>query len=391
MDLSLTPTQQDVVERVARLTREQLAPRAAGYDRDAAYPRESWHDLWQHGLMGLQVPREYGGMEADPLTYVSVLEAVAKGCASSAMTLHMHSVATAFVAALGTHEQKARYFKDVMERGTLFGSWASEPQVSLTRTFLVDTAIKPVAGGYVINGLKHFCTMAGAAGYYLVWCYLEGQPDMAHALLQAVVPADNPGVVIQGSWDPIGMRATVSPRTRYTDCFVGDHEVLNPPGGATRAGVIELFGLGYAAIYVGVAQGALDFTLEYCRTKTFQPENRPLAEDPAIQRHCGEMSIALEQARLVFLRAAARWPDLDAGQRGVAAAQAKYTATQAALEVTSRCLQVAGGRAALKEMPLERAFRDVRTATLMPPNADSTLAIIGQDALGIQAGAFKYG
>ena len=279
----------------------------------------------------------------------------------------------------------------MLREGKLFGSWASEPQVSLTRTFLVDTSIKPAPGGYVINGLKHFCTMAGAAGYYLVWCYLEGQPDMSHALLQAIVLADNPGVTIEGSWDPIGMRATVSPRTRYTDCMVGEDEVLTPAGAATRVGVIELFGLGYAAIYVGAAQGALDFTTEYCRTKTFQPENRPLAEDPMIQRHCGEMSITLDQARLVAQRAAARWHGLDSGQRAVHSAQAKYCATQAALEVTSRCLQVCGGRAALKEMPIERAFRDVRTATLMPPNADSTLTIIGKDALGMESGTFRYG
>ena len=391
MDFALDADQQALIDRVRTLTRDKLAPRAAAYDRDAAYPKENWHDLWQAGLFGMQVPRAHGGLEADPLTYVSVLEEVAKGCANSAMTLHMHSTATAFVAALGTEAQQRRYFADVLNKGTLFGSWASEPQVSLTRTFLVDTSIKPAPGGYVINGLKHFCTMAGAAGYYLVWCYLEGQPDMAHALLQAVVPAANPGVEIQGSWDPIGMRATVSPRTRYTDCFVGEDEVLNPPGGATTAGVIELFGLGYAAIYTGAAQGALDFTTEYCRTKTFQPENRPLAEDPMIQRHCGEMAIMLDQARLIVHRSATRWPGLDSAQRGVHAAQAKYVATQAALEVTSRCLQVCGGRAALKEMPIERAFRDVRTATLMPPNADSTLTTIGRDVLGIGGGAFKYG
>ena len=391
MSSARTTEHQTLLDCAAALSKDNLAPRAAAYDRDARYPKESWQDLWEAGLFGMLIPQEYGGLGLDTPAYISVLETLAKGCASSAMTLHMHSVATAYVAALGTPQQQQRYFDGVLREGKLFGSWASEPQVSLTRTFLVDTSIKPAPGGYVINGLKHFCTMAGAAGYYLVWCYLEGQPDMSHALLQAIVLADNPGVSIEGSWDPIGMRATVSPRTRYIDCMVGEDEVLAPAGAATRVGVIELFGLGYAAIYVGAAQGALDFTTEYCRTKTFQPENRPLAEDPMIQRHCGEMSITLDQARLVTQRAAARWHDLDSGQRAVHSAQAKYCATQAALEVTSRCLQVCGGRAALKEMPIERAFRDVRTATLMPPNADSTLTIIGKDALGIESGVFQYG
>ena len=391
MDFSFDPEQRALLDRVEALTRERLAPRAAHYDREIRHPVESWRDLWEHGLLGLNIPRAYGGLEADPLTYVAAIEMMAQGCASTAMTVHMHSVVTKFISVLGTPQQQARYFPEVVERGMLLGSWGSEPQISLTRTFLVETSIHPLDGGYVVNGTTHFCTMAGAASYHMVWSYLEGQPDMAHALLQALIPAECQGVEIFGEWDTLGMHATVSPAVRLTNCFVREDEVLGPPGAAIKSGVIELFGLGYAAVYLGTAQGAFDFTTEYCRTKTFQPDNLPIAQDPLIQRHCGEMALALDSARLILYRSAAQWAEADQRQRALLAAQAKYVATEASLMVTSRCLQVCGGRSAMRTMPIERAFRDVRTATLMPPNADTALTTVGKASLGLGAQAFKYG
>lgn len=391
MDFSFGPEQQQLLDRVEQLTRERLAPRAAHYDREIRHPVENWQDLWREGFLALQVPRAYGGLEVDPLTYVAAIDLIARGCASTAMTMHMHSVVTQFIATLGTPDQQARYFPEVVERGKLFGSWGSEPQVSLTRTFLVETTIRPKDGGYLVGGTKHFCTMAGAASYYMVWSALEGRPDMSQALLLALIPAENPGVDIFGDWDTLGMHGTVSPAVRLNDCFIREDDVLGPPGAPIRAGVMEIFGLGYAAVYLGTAQGALDYTLDYCRTKTFQPDNVPIANDPMIQRHCAEMVMALDSARLMLYQSAIQWPQADPARRGVLAAQAKYLATEASLMVTSRCLQVCGGRSATRALPIERAFRDVRTSTLMPPNVDTTLTTIGKARLGLGAQAFKFG
>ena len=378
-----------LVKRAETLTKERLAPRAAGYDQQACHPKENWEDLWKEGLLALCIPRPYGGRDVDPTTYVNVIERVARGCASTAMTLHMHSTATKFIAALGTKQQHERYFSEVVEQGKLVGSWGSEPPISLTRTLLVETSLTPVPGGYHVNGVKHFCTMAGAAGYYLVWGALGGESDMAKSLVQAVVPAESPGMQSIGSWDPLGMRATVSPGTKFTECFVHEAEVLGPGGAPLSCGVIEQFALGYAAVYIGIAQGALDYTAEYCRTRVFAPATEPIGADPLIQRHLGEMAIALDSARLIMDRAAHEWPDADPARRGLLSAQAKYAATEAGIAVTTRCLQVCGGRSAMKSMPIERAFRDVRTATLMPPNADSMLGIIGRSQMGMSTAAFK--
>ena len=191
-------------------------------------------------------------------TYVMVIEKLAHGCTSSAMTLHMHSVVQRYIDGLGTHEQKARFYPDVVEGGKLFGSWGSEPE-SRGGFSARETIISPVKGGYVITGEKHFCTMAGAAHRSLVHCTLEGYDGTAGYQL-ALVPHDAPGMRITGEWNTLGMRGTVSPSVSFRECFVTPEAVLGEPGTAIKEGIGQGFGLGYAAVYLGAAQRALDFT-----------------------------------------------------------------------------------------------------------------------------------
>ena len=154
----LSEAQRRIVEQVDRLTRERLAPRAAEYDQQGTNPVESWRDLWQEGFLAAAIPTTYGGLGVDMPMYVAVIRTVAKGCASTAMTLHMHSTVMRFIGALGTDAQKRRYYEEVVRHGKLFGSWGSEPAVSLSRTFLMETTIRAHGDGYVIDGVKYFCT-----------------------------------------------------------------------------------------------------------------------------------------------------------------------------------------------------------------------------------------
>jgi alkylation response protein AidB-like acyl-CoA dehydrogenase len=113
------------------------------------------------------------------------------------------------------------------------------------------------------------------------------------------------------------------------------------------------------------------------------------AHDPTVQRHLGGLVVHLDAARLVLRDAAARWEPADVAERSTLANLAKYLATEVTLEVTSKAIQVVGGRGAYRDYPLERAFRDARTATLMPPTIDRMLEAIGKDALGLAGGMFK--
>jgi alkylation response protein AidB-like acyl-CoA dehydrogenase len=380
-----------IVETAARLAREKLAPRAAEYDRDAKNPLDSWRDLWHDGVLGAAIPSAHGGLGLDIPTYVAVIRELARGCASTAMTVHMHSTVMRFIDALGTEAQKRRFYAEVVRYGRLFGSWGSEPAVSLSRTFHMETAIRADGDGFVIDGVKHFCTMALGASHYMVWCAIDGESDMGKALIQAVVPADAPGMATDGKWDTLGMRGTYSPSVTFNNVRVDADATLGRPGAALQVGVVEGFGLGYAAVYVGIAEASLAFGLDYLRKRVVKPENISVAQDPTVQRHVGELAVKLDAARLVLEQAASGWERADVIERAMLANRAKYLASEVGLEVTSRVIQTVGGRGAYRDFPAERAFRDMRTATLMPPTVDRMLETIGKSALGLADGLFRVG
>jgi alkylation response protein AidB-like acyl-CoA dehydrogenase len=378
-----------LVERAVRVTRERIAPRAAEVDRDARNPVESWRDLWKEGLLACAVPAAHGGLGLDMPTYVAVIRTITQGCASTAMTLHMHSTVMRFIDALGTEAQKRRWFADVVERGRMFGSWGSEPAVSLSRTLLMETAVRADGDALVVDGVKHFCTMALGASHYMIWCALDGESDMGKALSLVVVPADTPGIATDGKWDTLGMRGTYSPSVTLTNVRVPRDAALGGPGAATQVGVIEGFALGYAAVYLGLAEAAFDFAVEYARKRVVKPENVSVANDPTVQRHLGALRVHLDAALLALADSAARWADADVTERGLLANRAKLLGTEVGLEVTEKVIQVVGGRGAYRDFPAERAFRDLRTSTLMPPTVDRMTETIGKSALGITEGMFR--
>jgi butyryl-CoA dehydrogenase/acyl-CoA dehydrogenase len=378
----------DIVQRAEHLTREHIAPRAGQYDAAAANPLESWRVLWREGLLAGTIPTTYGGLGLDMATYIAIIRTVARGCANTAMTVHMHSTVMRFIDAVGTPEQKRRYFDEVVRHGRLFGSWGSEPAVSLSRTLLMETLIRRDDAGYVIDGVKHFCTMALGASHYMIWCALDGGTDMAKSLQLALVPADAPGIATDGKWDTLGMRATFSPSVTFSGVRVPPDGLLGDPGAALRVGVIESFALGYAAVYLGITEAALAFAMDYAKQRVVKPENVAVAMDPTVQRHVGELAAHLDAVALVVTDSAARWDAADVVDRGPLANRAKYLATEVGLHVTSKAIQVVGGRGAYKDYPVERAFRDLRTCTLMPPTVDRMLEAIGKSALGLDAAMF---
>jgi alkylation response protein AidB-like acyl-CoA dehydrogenase len=222
----------------------------------------------------------------------------------------------------------------------------------------------------------------------MIWSALEGGGEIGKSLTLAVVPAQTPGIATDGKWNTLGMRGTYSPSVTLTGVRVPADALLGRPGQALGAGVIEGFGLGYAAIYLGIAESALAFAVDYARRRIVQPENVAVAQDPTVQRHIGDLRVHLDAALFVLEHSAESWGTADLVARGLLAAKAKYLATETALEVTSRVIQVVGGRGAYRDFPAERALRDVRTSTLMPPTPDRMLEAIGKSTLGLDTPMF---
>ncbi len=382
MNPGLNKDQQELVDTAERIAHECLAPRAAEVDASGTNPKESWHDVWQNGLLTIGIPKKYGGHELDMLTYVMVIEKLAGGCTNTGMTVHMHSTVMRFIDALGTDKQRAMYYPEIVDDGKLFGSWGSEPQTRGGSAFR-HTTITPDGDGYVLNGEKNFCTMSGGAHRYMIHCNAQNTPNPIGSQVLALIPNDVAGLSQMDEWNTLGMRGTVSPSMKLDNCVVTKDGVLGKPGDGYHTGITQGFSLGFAAAYVGAAQTALDFTKDFCIKQTFSGASGRVADELLVQRTIAEMTMTLSSARMALYDAASQWEGKTANQRAVIAARPKYLATLASQDVSTKAIQISGGRSVHKRWPLERIYRDIRTSTLMPPTLDRCLELIGRDEFNL--------
>ncbi len=383
MEWTLPPDEQEIVSLISRLARERFAPRAARYDAENTFPTENYADLREHRLMDLTVPKEYGGKGLSSLAYCLAMREMAKGDSSTALTFNMHATIMTIIAHIATPEQKERYFGEVVRRGAIFASIGSEPNASPNSSkFYIETTLSKTPGGYRLNGNKFFCSFGNAADYYFIYAMLENTKRIREGLVSAVVPKGTPGVTVIETWNSMAMRATASHSMTYQDGFVREDDIVGPPGVVFTSGLGIEYAVGYATIYLGIAEAAYEFARDYARTRVIKPDTQPIGHSPVIQRYIAEMSVALEAARLMSAQAALTSRP-GTSERVFAISQAKYLSAETAIKVTDLALRVCGGRGLLKDYPLERYYRDVRAGLVMGPSTDFLLLNIGRAELGL--------
>jgi len=385
VDWSLTPRQVELVDRARRLAVERIAPRADKHDREACFPFEDFQDLRDAGLLALCVPEAYGGEGASFETYCLVAEQIAQGNASTALCYNMHAMTMLKMGeiadqmplsdeARALHEQRrARLFREVVERGVVYGQPHSEPveqgpadQVKAGgRRF--GTRAERVPGGYVVNGRKFFVSLAGAADYFATPALLMGPGPWIDRTLYLGIPKDAPGVEFQGEWDPMGMRGTVSRDMVLTNVFVPDEASILPPGLFGAAHNAWPHGaLSFSATFLGLMQAAYDFTIAYLTGRVLGAPGMQ-TEIPTKGHGVARMLFALEAARALFYRTIAEsqvHPSQAVAQRARAA---HVTIQRGVVEVTTEAIRICGGRAMLRRHPLERYARDAHAAAVMRP------------------------
>ena len=391
----LTPKQAELLALVSELGRERFAPRAAEYDRDATFPFENYTDMREAGLLRLCVPEQYGGLGADLLTYCIVAAEIGRHCGATALTYNMHICSTLWSGALAddldmTPDQRAEHegyrklhFGRIVREGKLYAQPFSEGSAAAAGRAPFGTLATKTDGGWVINGKKIFASLSGAADYYGVLC-TEDKPDRTlRDTLYIAVPADAAGFSIVGDWDPLGMRGTVSRTLLMKDVFVPDGGQLMPRGIYFQAASRwpHMFAT-LSPTYMGIAQAAYDFTVQYLRGEV--PDTPPVKRRmyPTKQIAVAEMRIKLEQTRALFLRALAEAkidPSKDERLRCYAA---HYTIMENANDICRLAIRTCGGQSMLRSLPLERLYRDSRCGSLMLPwTAELVLDRIGREAL----------
>ena len=396
-DMPFTAKQRSLLSLASELGRTKFAPRAAQWDETASFPFANYDDLRDAGLLKLCVPESHGGLGADYATYMMVAAEIGRHCGATALTWNMHICSTMWTGVLAdgiamTDAQRAEHVKRrelhfgrIVNDGAIYAQPFSEGSAAAAGRAPFGTTAKKVEGGWLINGRKIFASLSGAANYYGVLCTEDKgdeHPD-ARDTLYISVPATAAGFSISGDWNPLGMRGTVSRNLHFKDVFVSDDEQLMPRGiyfKGAQTWPAMFFTL--APTYLGLANAAYDFTVQYLRGEV--PGEPPVKRRmyPTKQIAVAQMRIQLEAMRSLFTRAileAKPNPTKDEKMRLYAA---HYSVMEGANDIARLAIRTCGGQSMMKHLPLERIYRDSRCGSLMLPwTAELVLDRMGRETL----------
>ncbi len=386
-----TERQQRFVDIASALV-PALQERAARHDRDGSFPHENFTDIRRVGLPSLVIPEEYGGWGADLLESTLTMERLAQGDGSTALSFVMHVQVMGGVAEEPNGWPRplfAQVCRDAVAQGALINSVATEPKLgSPSRGGMPETSAEPVtekgAAAWLINGLKTFASLSPEMDYFIIPAALQ---DGSGHIARFVIPA-GPHFEIIETWDSFGMRATGSHDLKIVNARVTDDQMIArgapSPHTTGKAPANAWFICTVGAVYLGVAQAALDFAADFARKRAPTALGKPIAELEGIRRRLGQAELLLLQARALLYNTARDWDEMSGARRdelSPAVIATKYTVTNNAIEAVDHAVRVVGGASMARSLPLERYLRDVRPGLFHPLNDDQALLIFGQNAL----------
>ncbi len=382
MDLRLTEEQERTKKMARELAAKEIAPIAAEIDETGRFPREVMEKMAETGLFGILIPPPFGGAGSDRLTFLLAVEEIAAASASVGMSFLMSTGAAFLILAFGSDEQRKRYLP-ALAKGKRLGAFAiTEPSGGANWWLTLRT--KAVAEGdqYVVNGSKCFISNASEADIYIVLARTDvAKGPMGISAL--IIEKDTPGFSFGKREEKLGLRGDPTGELIFEDCRVPKENLLGQEGDGLKMGSASaaLACAGIAAMSVGIAQAALDTSLNYTKERVVV-EPATLANFDVIQCTIADMAAAVEAARLLAYRAV--FPKTREGPDPLIFAAAAF-GTQVATDVTSKAISLHGGYGSTKDFPVERYFRDAKVLSLHPAS-DFLRLTAGKILLGIPLG-----
>ena len=370
---------QDVARRIAA---EKIAPSAEAFDASGEFPLDNIRLLGENGLMGIEVPAEYGGAEMDPVAYVLAMIEVAAGDAAHSTIMSVNnSLFCNGILTHGTEEQKQKYVRAIAE-GAEIGAFAlTEPQSGSDATAMRCRAVKQDDGTYVINGKKSWITSGPVAKYFVLFAVTDPEKG-SRGITAFLVDGDRAGFH-RGKTEPkLGIRASATCEIEFQDYVVQADEVLGEEGQGFKIAmsVLDAGRIGIASQAIGIARAAYEATLEYVKER--KAFGQPIGAFQMTQAKIADMKCKLDASLLLTLRAA--WLK-GQGQRFTnEAAIAKLTASEAAMWITHQALQIHGGMGYSKEMPIERYFRDAKITEIYEGTSEIQRLVIARQETGLR-------
>ena len=376
----LTREQQMLVKMTREFAEKEIAPLAEELDRSGEFPNETTRKLAGLGFLGLNVPKEYGGVGLGEVDKVLTVMEVARACASTAEMYAVQLLVNGIIVNYGTEEQKQKYLGMTCREGKIGAFALTEPGAGSDAGGLQTTAVQD-GDYYILNGSKCFISNIGPTeGEYAIVIALTDKSKKTHGGMTAfLVDRDTPGFTLGKLEDKMGIRGAAVSELIFEDCRVHKSQILGKVGKGFHIAMSGLDSgrVGIAAQACGEAQAALDAAITYSKQRA--QFGKLLSAKQGLQWYIAEMATKLEAAKLLTLKAA----DLRDRKEpaGMAASMAKLYTAEVANEVAARALQIHGGYGYMKDYAIERIYRDARILTIYEGTSEVQKIVIAKELL----------
>ena len=356
MNQTSVAARSQILATVREFVQREVVPRASKHDREDTYPHELVKQMKELGLFGITVPEEYGGLGLDYTTFAMVFEELAKGWMSITGVIGTHSILTYVVARFGSEEQKREWLPSLAQ-GERRGALAmTEANAGSDVASLETTAVRD-GDEYVVNGAKLFITNGRYSDVVLLMAKTNPDAQPPHHGISALIVEKGPGFTVGPDMEKLGYRGIDTCELIFQDCRVPAKNLVGYEEGQGFRQVMEGLETGrinIAARGVGVATAAFEHAIRYAQQrKTF---GQPIANHQAVQLMLADMATKIRAARLLVYDAAAK---KDRGERcDQEAGMAKLYASEMCAQVTLDAMRIHGGYGYIKDLPLERYYRD---------------------------------
>src|SRR4051812_27575814 len=377
MDFSLSDHQKLIRDTVRQFMEAEVRPGVRQRDRESRFPAAEIAKIAEMGCCGMLVPEEWGGPGLDTVSYVLMLEEVARVDAAMATSLSVtNSAVQAPLLAFGNDVQKKKYLRR-MASGEILGSFClTEPQAGSDAAGIQTRATDNDSGGYKLNGTKTWVSNGSVAGIFLI--FAKTDPDAGGKGISAfLVEPSFKGFRVGRHEEKMGQHSSPSVEIILNDCEVPAENRLGEEGQGLKIALGALDGgrIGIAAQAVGLAQGALDESIKYARQR--RAFGKTISEFQAIQWMIADMQTEIEAARALVHYAA--WLKDSGGRMGAAASKAKLYASEMCNRVVAKAVQIHGSVGYSRETDVERMYRDARVITIYEGTSEVQRMIIARD------------
>ena len=380
MDFNLSQEQALIQKMVRAFTENEVKPIAAETDKTCEYPRENIEKLFDYGIMGMCVPKEYGGSGADDLSSALAIEELSKACASTGDIVATHNgLCCDPILRNGTEEQKQKYLR-MLTQGRKVGAFAlTEPNAGSDASKGTTTAVLE-GDHYVLNGSKIFITNAGYANVFIVFAMTDPKAGN-HGISAFIVERDFPGFSIGKHEKKMGIRGSSTCELIMEDCIVPKENLLGKEGKGFKIAMKTLDGgrIGIAAQALGLGEGAVEEAIAY--TKERVQFGKRLSQFQNTQFQLADMHTRMQAAQFLVYSAAVKKQNGE--PYSMDAAMAKLFAAEAASDVTRRAVQLFGGYGYTREYPVERMMRDAKITEIYEGTSEVQRMVISSH-LGVK-------